>query len=156
VTELRERRRIAAAPRDVWRTISDVEQYPRWSPWTAAVVRVDRPAGLGVAYEERGRLLTPLPARLRWRIVEFDVGRRQVHRAEGAGLAASFERIFEQGSDGAGGTWLTLAVRYRPALGAAGRLLDRGALRGAQARRLARALDALERLAHTPGPRPVP
>jgi Polyketide cyclase / dehydrase and lipid transport len=157
VTEVRDRRRIAASPRDVWKVLVDVERYVEWAPWALAVARADRPAGLGVAYEERSRLLAPLAARSRWRIVEFDAPRRQVHRTEDVALATAYDRIFELASDGAGGTWLTLAVRYRPALGAAGRLLDRVALQAVQARRLAAALQGIEDLARrTPRPRAVP
>jgi uncharacterized protein YndB with AHSA1/START domain len=156
VTELRERRLIAASPRDVWRVLSEVERYAEWVPWSQAVTRVDRPAGLGAVYEEHSRLLGPLTGRSRWRIVEFDPPRRQVHRAEDHPLTASFERIFELASDGTGGTWLSVVVRYRPALGAAGRVLDRVMLRAAHARRLPQALEGIERLTRTPRPRAVP
>jgi hypothetical protein len=156
VTEVRERRWIAASPRDVWRVLSAIERYPDWCPWARAALGSDRPAGLGVAYEQHGGVLTPVRARSRWRIVEFDPPRRQVHRAEDAPLAASFDRIFELRSDGGDGTWLTLAVRYRPALGVAGRMLDRALLRSLQARRLPVALDGIERLARAPGPTAVP
>jgi hypothetical protein len=118
-------------------------------------VRLDRHAGLGVAYEQHGGVLTPLAGRSRWRVVEFDPPRRQVHRAEHLRLAASYDRIFELRSDGADGTWLTLGVRYRPALGLLGRAADRALLRSLQARRLPRALDGIERLAAA-GPMPVP
>jgi hypothetical protein len=156
VTEVRDRRWIAATPRDVWRLLSAVERSPDWCPWARAVVALDRPAALGVAYEQHGGVLTPLAARSRWRIVEFDPPRRQVHRAEHVRLAASFDRIFELRSDGADGTWLTLGVRYRPALGLLGRAADRVLLRALQARRLPRALDGIERLAATPGVRRLP
>jgi hypothetical protein len=153
VTEVRERRWIAAPPRDIWKLLSTPERCPDWCPWSRAVARLDRPAGLGVAYEQHGGVLTPLAARSRWRIVEFDPPRRQVHRAEHVRLAASFDRIFELRSDGADGTWLTLAVRYRPALGLVGRAVDRAVLRALQARRLPQALDGIERLAAGPDAR---
>ena len=158
MTEVRDGRWIAATPRDVWKVLSAVERHPEWCPWARAVRRTDdaRPPGLGVAYDERGGVLTPLVERSRWRIVEFDPPRRQVHRAERVRLAASFDRVFELRSDGADGTWLTLAVRYRPALGLLGRVADRALLRRLQARRLPLALDGIERLAGTDGtPRPT-
>jgi hypothetical protein len=158
VTEVRERRWIAAAPRDVWRVLSAVERTPEWCPWSRAVLPAGaRSSGLGVAYEERGGVLTPLAQRSRWRIVEYDPPRRQVHRAEHVRLAAAFDRIFELRSDGGDGTWLTLGVRYRPALGTLGRLVDRAALRALQARRLPLALDGIERMVRgAPGPTAVP
>jgi hypothetical protein len=152
VTEVRERRWIAARPREVWLVLSAVERHPEWCPWTRAVVAAGAaPAGLGLGYEERGGVLTPLAERSRWRIVEFDPPRRQVHRAEHVRLAAAFDRVFELRSDGGDGTWLTLGVRYRPALGRLGRAADRALLRGLQTRRLAVALDGIERLARPGG-----
>ncbi len=146
MTEVSDRRWIAASPRDVWRILCDFERFTEWAPWTLHVGRVDRPAGLGVAYEEHGRLLSPLVGPSRWRIVEFDAPRRQVHRAEAVWLAVAFDRIFELAADGDGGTWLTLCLRYRPSLGIAGRGLDVALLRWLQSRRVASALDGIGRL----------
>lgn len=136
MTEVRDRRWIAAAPRDVWKLLSAVERYPEWCPWARAIAHATGPAGLGVAYETGTG---------EWRIVEFDPPRRQVHRAEHVPLTRALDRVFELRSDGADGTWLDLAVRYRPALGWLGRGLDRAVLRRAEARRLSRALDGIER-----------
>ena len=138
MTEVRDRRWLAAAPRDVWKLISTLERYPDWCPWIGSGVRAERAAGLGVAFEsdDGGR----------WRIVEYDPPRRLVHRAEHVRLARSFDRIFELRSDGADGTWLELVVRYRPALGRLGQAVDRLAVRPAQTRHLPAALDAIERL----------
>lgn len=142
MTEVRDRRWIAAAPRDVWKLLSAIERYSDWCPWARTVEHAGGPAGLGVAYEASGGT---------WRIVEFDPPRRQVHRAEHARLARSFDRVFELRSDGADGTWLELAVRYHPGLGWLGRGLDRAIFRRNEARRLPRALDAIERLLAEPG-----
>jgi hypothetical protein len=140
----------------VWVILSQVERYADWAPWIRVARHVDGRSGLGMAYEERSRLLTPLAATSRWRVIEFDRPRRQVHRAEEVALAATFERIFELASDGAGGTWLTVAVRYRPGLGVLGRLLDRLVLRAVLARRLGPALERIDRLAERPRPTVVP
>jgi Polyketide cyclase / dehydrase and lipid transport len=141
----------------VWRVLCDIERYAEWAPWALHARRIDRPAGLGVAYEEHGRLLSPLVGPSRWRIVEFDVPRRQVHRAEAVRLAVAFDRIFELDADGDGGTWLTLSLRYRPTLGIAGRGLDRALARWLQARRIASALEGIGRLTErAPGPTAVP
>jgi hypothetical protein len=140
----------------VWRVLCDIERYTEWAPWTLHARRVDRPAGLGVAYEEHGRVLSPLVGPSRWRIVEFDLPRRQVHRAEAVWLAVAFDRIFELDTDGDGGTWLTLSWRYRPSLGVAGRGLDRGPARWLQARRITSALEGIGRLTErAPGPTAV-
>jgi ribosome-associated toxin RatA of RatAB toxin-antitoxin module len=138
VTEVRDRRWIAAAPRDVWKLLSTIERYPDWCPWARTVEHAGGPAGLGVGYQTRSG---------EYRIVEFDPPRRQVHRAEHARLRRSLDRVLELRSDGADGTWLELIVRYHPALGWAGVAVDRAVLRRAEARRLPRALDAIERLA---------
>jgi ribosome-associated toxin RatA of RatAB toxin-antitoxin module len=137
VTEVRDRRWLAAAPRDVWKLISAVERYPEWAPWARTVEHDGGPAALGVGYETTA---------VQWRVVEFDPPRRQVHRAEHVRLTHAFDRVFELRSDGADGTWLELVVRYRPALGLLGVALDRALLRRVEARRLPRALDAIERL----------
>ncbi|WCB94399.1 hypothetical protein DSM104299_03133 [Baekduia alba] len=147
MAEVRDRRRIAASPREVWQVLGEVERYVEWGGWMRAVRRVDRPAGLGAAYDERSRLLAPVVVSSRWRIIDFDPPRRQVHRAESAPLAVKYDRVFELASDGLGGTWLTLAVQYRPALGALGRLLDRIALRRIQTRRVPQTLQAIDVLA---------
>lgn len=137
MTEVRDRRWIPAAPRDVWKLLSTVERYPAWAPWARTVEHAGGPAGLGVGYET---------AAGEWRVVEFDPPRRQVHRAEHARLTRPLDRVFELRSDGADGTWLELAVRYRPALGWLGAAVDRAVLRRREARRLLRALDGIERL----------
>lgn len=142
MTEVRARRWIAAAPRDVWALLNTIERYPDWCPWIRAVARVGRPVGLGAAYEANGEV---------WRIVEYDPPVRQVHRVEHGRVTRSLDRIFELRSDGADGTWVEMAVRYRPALGRAGRAFDRAILRRAEARRLPRALDGIERLLAAPG-----
>jgi ribosome-associated toxin RatA of RatAB toxin-antitoxin module len=137
VTELRDRRWLSAAPRDVWNLLSAIDRYPDWCPWARSIAHAGGPAGLGVGYETGAG---------EWRIVEYDPPRRQVHRAEHARLVRSLDRVFELRSDGSDGTWLELAVRYRPGLGWLGRALDRAIFRRAQARRLPRALDGIERL----------
>lgn len=142
MTEVRDRRWIAAAPREVWALLSVIERYPDWCPWARAVARVELRAGLGVAYETGGVV---------WRIVEYDPPRRQVHRAEDTRLARSFDRVFELRSDGADGTWLELAARYRAGFGRLGQAFDRAVFRPAERRRLPRALDGIERLLTEPG-----
>jgi hypothetical protein len=141
----------------VWRALGEMERYVEWGSWVHAVRRVDRPAGLGAAYDERSRLLLPIATPSRWRIVEFDAPRRQVHRAESAALAAAFDRVFELSADGGDGTWLTLMLRYRPALGPLGRAVDRAGLRALQARRLPAVLERIDHQARRPpGPTAVP
>jgi uncharacterized membrane protein len=150
VAEVRGRRRIHASQRHIWKVLCDLERFGEWGAWTLYSRRVDRPAGLGAAYDERSRLLLPLRTENRWRIIEFDPPRRQVHRVESAPLIAVFDRVFELRDEGGDATEVTLTLEYRPVAGAAGRLLDRLAWRRVQSRRLDAILDAIERIATQP------
>lgn len=150
MAEVRGRRRIGASQRHIWKVLCDLERFGEWGAWTLYSRRVDRPAGLGAAYDERSRLLLPLRTENRWRIIEFDPPRRQVHRVESAPLIAVFDRVFELRDEGGDATTVTLTLEYRPVAGAAGRLLDRLAWRRVQSRRLDAILDAIERIATQP------
>jgi hypothetical protein len=149
VAEVRGRRRITASQRHVWKVLCDLERYGEWGAWTLYSRRVDRPAGLGAAYDERSRLLLPLRTENRWRIIEFDPPRRQVHRVESAPLVAVFDRVFELRDEGGDATTLTLTLEYRALGGPLGRGLER-AWHRLQARRVERTLDAISRLAARP------
>jgi Polyketide cyclase / dehydrase and lipid transport len=150
VAEVQGRRRIPVAQRHVWKVLCDLERFGEWGGWTLYARRVDRPAGLGAAYDERSRLLLPLRTENRWRIIEFDPPRRQVHRVESAPLVAVFDRIFELRDEGGDATTLTLTLEYRALGGPLGRALDRAAWRRVQARRVERTLDAIMRIAASP------
>jgi carbon monoxide dehydrogenase subunit G len=154
-SEVRDRRRIAVPPREVWRLLGEIERYAQWCAVTASVSDVDRCAGLGTAYEARTRIAF-FTVRARWRIVEWQPPVRQLHRSEGCGLPAALERRLEVVSDGEGGTVLTMAFRYRPGLGLLGRLVDRLVLRGALQRRIPASLEQVETLLCRPGPTAVP
>ncbi|MDX6687691.1 MAG: Polyketide cyclase / dehydrase and lipid transport [Baekduia sp.] len=154
-SEVRDRRRIAVPPREVWRLLGEIEWYPQWCAVTASVSDVERSAGLGTAYEARTRLGL-VTIRARWRIVEWQPPVRQLHRSEGGGMPAALERRLEVVSDGEGGAVVTMAFRYRPRLGVLGRLVDRLVLRGALQRRIPASLEQVESLLCRPGPTAVP
>jgi hypothetical protein len=150
VAQVRGRRKIDASQRHIWKVLCDLERFGDWGAWTLYSRRVDRPAGLGAAYDERSRLLLPVRTENRWRIIEFDPPRRQVHRVESAPMIAVFDRVFELRDEGGDATTLTLTLEYAPGLGPVGRVLDRLAWRRTQSRRLDAILDAIERVATQP------
>jgi Polyketide cyclase / dehydrase and lipid transport len=150
VAEVQGRRRIRASQRHIWKVLCDLERFGEWGAWTLYSRRVDRPAGLGAAYDERSRLLLPVRTDNRWRIIEFDPPRRQVHRVESAPLIAVFDRVFELRDEGAEATEVTVTLEYAPRLGPLGRALDHLAWRRVQSRRLDAILDAIERIATQP------
>jgi hypothetical protein len=150
VAEVRGRRRIHASQRHIWKVLCELERFGEWGAWTLYARRVDRPAGLGAAYDERSRLLLPVRTDNRWRIIEFDPPRRQVHRVESAPLVAVFDRVFELRDEGGEATTVTVTLEYAPRLGPVGRALDRLTWRRVQSRRLDAILDAIERIATQP------
>jgi hypothetical protein len=147
VAEVRGRRRIAASQRHVWKVLCEFERFDQWGAWVRHVRRVDRPAGLGAAYDERSRLLLPFRAEHRWRLIEFDPPRRQVHRVESAALLAVFDRVFELRDEGGDATTLTVTLDYRAPLGPVGRAADRALWARVQRRRAEAMLDAIARIA---------
>ena len=150
MAEVQGRRRIRASQRHIWKVLCDLERFGEWGAWTLYSRRVDRPAGLGAAYDERSRLLLPVRTDNRWRIIEFDPPRRQVHRVESAPLIAVFDRVFELRDEGADATEVTVTLEYAPRFGPLGRALDRLTWRRVQSRRLDAILDAIERIATQP------
>jgi carbon monoxide dehydrogenase subunit G len=116
---------VVAAPIEaMWELVSDPARAPDWAANTVESRRADRPLRLGSTYEERNVVLGPLRGSTRWTVIEHDPPRRTVHRGEGIAITAGMTReIALRSVDGA--TEVTLAFRYRPALGALGGLLDR-------------------------------
>jgi len=115
---------VPAPPEAVWALASDPDRFAEWLELTEEVTRADKPLRLGSTYEERNVVLGPIRGASRWTVVQHEAPRRQTHRGEGIALAASLDFFVElEPADQA--TRLTLGLRYRPALGPLGALLDR-------------------------------
>jgi carbon monoxide dehydrogenase subunit G len=120
---------VPAPPEAVWELVSDPERFAEWAELTDEVLRADRPLKLGSTYEERNVVLGPIKGTSRWTVVQHEAPRRQTHRGEGIALAASLD-FFMELEPVERATQLTVGLRYRPALGALGALIDRIHLRG--------------------------
>jgi hypothetical protein len=74
---------IVASSRDrVWELYADVPGTVEWLPFVEEVLYVSGPAGLGQVYRERTSFMG-VSDESTWRVVEWDVPRRQVHRSRG-------------------------------------------------------------------------
>lgn len=74
---------IVASSRDrVWELYADVPGTVEWLPFVEEVLYVSGPAGLGQVYRERTRFMGVSDVST-WRVVEWDVPRRQIHRSRG-------------------------------------------------------------------------
>ena len=120
---------VVAVPIEaVWELVTDPARATDWAAATAEIRRADRPLRLGSTYQERTAILGPLRGSTRWTVIEHDPPRRTVHRGEGIAIAAAMTReIALREIEGA--SEVTLAFRYRPALGGLGDLLDRAVFR---------------------------
>jgi len=115
---------VPAPPEAVWALASDPDRFAEWLELTEEVTRADKPLRLGSTYEERNVVLGPLKGRSRWTVVQHEAPRRQTHRGEGIALAASLDFFLEL-EPAERATQLAVGLRYRPALGALGALIDR-------------------------------
>src|SRR5437763_1847634 len=115
---------VPAPPDPVWELVSDPQRFAEWFELTVEVTRADRPLKLGSTYEERNVVLGPITGTSRWTVVQHEAPGRQTHRGEGIALAASLDYFVEL-EPAEQVTRVTLGLRYRPALGALGALLDR-------------------------------
>ena len=115
---------VPAPPDAVWELVSDPLRFAEWFELTVEVTRADRPLKLGSTYEERNVVLGPIRGASRWTVVQHEAPRRQTHRGEGIALATSLD-FFVELEPAEQATRLTLGLRYRPALGPLGALLDR-------------------------------
>lgn len=115
---------VEAPIEKVWELVSDSSRYAEWVDGTLEVLRTDGPTQLGATYDERTRISGPWKATTRWRVTEFDPPRRQVHDGQGVATAKDMSLLIELAPTGEQ-TEVTLTLRYTPAFGALGALIDR-------------------------------
>jgi hypothetical protein len=115
---------LPASPEAVWSLVSDPTRFPEWADRTLEVSSADNPLRLGSNYEERNKVMGSITGRSRWTVVEHESPRRQTHRGEGIAMAAALD-FFVELRPVENATEVTLGLRYRPAFGAIGLLLNR-------------------------------
>lgn len=115
------RQHIARSPRDVHAFIQDFDRYPEWIPFADEVTSVDRKDGVvGTVYTERGT-----GGKSTWEIVEYEEGRREIHRGD-IGVARVNVEMRMQAADG--GTDYRHAIEYEMKVPVIGWLIDKIAL----------------------------
>jgi carbon monoxide dehydrogenase subunit G len=115
---------VPASPEAVWELVSDPARFTEWADRTLEVSSADNPLRLGSNYEERNQVMGPITGRSRWTVVEHEAPRRQTHRGEGIAMAATLD-FFVELRPVENATEITLGLRYRPAFGTVGTVLDR-------------------------------
>jgi uncharacterized protein YndB with AHSA1/START domain len=100
---------IHAPWESVWDVFSDTSRYPEWVEGTLAVTRTDGPARLGSTYDEINGA-GPIRFTSRWKVIEFEPPRRQVHRDVTLPFARFFDVVFEMAPAGATQTTLILTL----------------------------------------------
>jgi uncharacterized protein YndB with AHSA1/START domain len=100
---------IHAPWESVWDVFSDTSRYPEWVEGTLAVTRTDGPARLGSTYDE---INTAGPIRFtsRWKVIEYELPRRQVHRDVTLPFTRFFDVVFEIAPAGATQTTIVLTL----------------------------------------------
>jgi uncharacterized protein YndB with AHSA1/START domain len=114
---------IGAPPEEVWKVVSDTTRYAEWVEATTAVTRSDGPGVVGATYDEQNVVFGPVHGSSKWTVVEADPPRRAVHRGEGIFLAKDLHLTMELVPAGEG-TEFTQTLRYRPAFGPIGALIN--------------------------------
>jgi uncharacterized protein YndB with AHSA1/START domain len=115
---------VVRAPQErVWELISDTSRYADYVVGTLEVTRTDGPARMGSTYDERNKFIGPLKASSHWEVVEFNAPHSQVHRGEGIPLVSRIS-IEMQTTPEAGATEVTFTLRYKPALGPLGDVIN--------------------------------
>lgn len=115
---------VAATPDGVWQLVSDPGRFPEWADRTLEVTRHDGPLRIGSVYEERNQVIGPLTGMSRWTVVQHEPPRSTTHRGEGIALSAAMD-FFTDIQPAGEGSRLTVGLRYRPALGPLGAIIDR-------------------------------
>lgn len=117
---------IAAPLERVWQIVSDTSRYAEWVEGTIEVTRTDGPARLGSTYDEINKVAGPIRSSSRWRVVEYDSPRRQVHRDQSIPFLRFFDIVIETAPVDAARTRLVMTLHAESKLGPVGALLVRG------------------------------
>ena len=113
---------IAAPVERVWPILSDTSRYAEWVEATLEVTRTDGPARLGSTYDEINAVAGPIRGRSRWKVVEYDEPRRQVHRDQSIPFLRFVDIVLETEPVDAGRTRLVMTVHGESRLGPLGAL----------------------------------
>lgn len=97
---------IAADPRTVWRTWTDVEHWPDWTPSVLKAKRLDTSAEFGVG--SRARLKQPGMRAMTWTVTESVPGRSFIWRSATAGVRLLAGHVLEP----APGDLVTARLRF--------------------------------------------
>lgn len=118
---------LPAPVEQVWDLISDTSRYADWVEECLAVTYHHGQATLGGIYKELGAGLGPIKTNTTWTVAEIDPPHYRRDTGIGMPLVSGLESIFELEPVSDGQRQLTRFTwhnRYRPALGALGRLID--------------------------------
>lgn len=111
-TEFSRTVQIPVSPGLAWSVMADVE---RWPEWTTSVSRVKRLSGGPLQVGSRVRIRQPKLPPAWWRVTELNPGRSFTWVSRAPGVRVTAEHTAEAR---AGGTRVTLSIRYERMLGA--------------------------------------
>ena len=135
----------AAPPAKLWELLCDTSRNAEWVEATAAVTRTDGPARLGSTYDEINPVVGPWRVKTRWKVIEFDPPKHQVHRSEDVPFSSESLVIIDVTPSG-DGSEVTVTLRQRPSLGVLGTSVL-GLLKGQQSKGNQRSVRKLAELA---------
>ena len=136
---------VTAPQAAVFELISDTARYSEWVTGTDAVTRTDGVAREGSTYDEINPILGPWKANTKWRVVEFEEPRRQVHTSGDLPLSSKFDVVMEVAPEG-DVSRVTMTLRGEPAMGPIGAVFAR-LMRGQVDRDNRRTVEAFAELA---------
>lgn len=89
---------IQSDPASVWSAVTDVENWPQWTPTVTSVERIDSgPFGL----ESVTRVKQPGQRAKLWRVIRFDEGHQFAWQSGGSGLQMEAAHIVRKSARGA-------------------------------------------------------
>ena len=97
---------IRATPQRVWAVLSDVEDWPEWTPSVRSVERLD---GGPFAVGSRVRIRQPKLLPAVWRITSIEKGRAFTWVTASPGLSVTARHVVEATPDG---SRVTLSIRF--------------------------------------------
>lgn len=115
---------VTAPQADVFELLSDTARYSEWVTGTDAVTRTDGHAAEGSTYDEINPILGPWKVNTKWRVVEYEAPRRQVHTSGDLPLSSTFEVVMEVAPEG-DASRVTMTLRGEPAIGPIGAVFAR-------------------------------